>query len=629
MKRETAMRALSGVLSSIFALLVVMVAIAPARATEAGDTSGTGGGTGLTMYVIEDCSMCGQDHKSWFTEQIGLGALVAIGNDPDYVNLSIVSSDESVVTAERLGEDLLIVAQDAGEATVTVTADNATTIPAVISVRVLSVSDLDDIQGTRYTYNPENVLSYRVTLGDPLGVNNGWAEPKDGNILEQSVLDTLAEWEEYDFSVGDTWTFSDGVTRTFRGYRCGEGDIDPSQVPSEDAFSQLSFVTKVDTAADLYELTHIWECPVWAQWSPDPDTGIYEPSDVYGNLLFPYSVNDGVMTFDGIEDLGEWYQLDLSLGEGVSCEGTFGDAYLSKTMAIDASGLSEDDPLYSSDGAISGPFWIRGDNGDESASFKFEVPDREGLRYRLNPVSAGSLSFDVADDGGVVLSVQLDAPATLVVEKTDVITVDSGDGATLEVSAGSTTSEFYGGVSFEVAELEQTESEDAVSVVNAMINGTVGTAVVYDLHLEDSDGNEVQPLEGDSVTVTLPIPESLSAEGLRVFHVADDGAVTDMGATVDAEAGTVSFTTTHFSTFVLANVETGDSGQGTGGQAAKPEGEEADGAGEGDGGQTTEPAGEKADGLAETGDAGALPALLAGASGSAALLGAAVLRRRR
>lgn len=154
------------------------------------------------------------------------------------------------------------------------------------------------------------------------------------------------------------------------------------------------------------------------------------------------------------------------------------------------------------------------------------------------------------------------------------------------------------------------EAQDAVDSVAVAIAGVTGHPYVYDLHLLDVFGDVFQIPEGESATVTLPIPEGLSADGLRVFHVADDGTVTDMSATVDAEAGTVSFTTTHFSTFVLANVKTDDGGAGGGSDTKQASAEKA------------------ADKLAATGDAGSAAALLTAASGSMALLGSRVIRKR-
>ncbi len=47
--------------------------------------------------------------------------------------------------------------------------------------------------------------------------------------------------------------------------------------------------------------------------------------------------------------------------------------------------------------------------------------------------------------------------------------------------------------------------------------------------------------------------EGQEAVNLVVYHVADDGTMEKMESTVDAENRTITFATTHFSTFVLAN----------------------------------------------------------------------------
>ena len=151
-------------------------------------------------------------------------------------------------------------------------------------------------------------------------------------------------------------------------------------------------------------------------------------------------------------------------------------------------------------------------------------------------------------------------------------------------------------------------AQTATDAVVDAVDGVTGHPYVSDSYL-DSYGTDVEVPEGDTVTVTLRIPEGLSADGLHVFHV-DGAKVTDMNATVDAKAGTVSFETTHFSTFVLANVEADE----------QPAVEET---------TDDQKPGEKPEGLAKTGDAGSAVALLAALSGSATLAGAAALRRRR
>ena len=342
-----------------------------------------------------------------------------------------------------------------------------------------------------------------------------------------------------------------------------------------------------------------------------------------GATLLPYSLKDGILTFDGVPSLGEWYQLDIKCGDGVSYNGTIAGG-TSKTMTIERTFLHEDDPLFDRNGYTSAPVWIRGDAGEDRSSLAFLIPEDEGVNYRLEPADAGRLYTFSARDGWLSLGVQLDKPATLVVEKSDTVTVSNSDGATMTAPVSSENPNYYNNLTLVTEHIGDEPAQAATDAVVAVADGVTGHPYVFDIHLLDFAQKVVQPLDGDSVTITMPIPEGLTAEGLHVFHVADDGTVTDMGATVDAEAGTVSFTTTHFSTFVLANVtvETGHSGgQGTPVQTAGVQGASDQGEGEKNG---------QVEGIPATGDPGVAAAvLLASGSGVVALLGGRALRRRR
>ena len=271
------------------------------------------------------------------------------------------------------------------------------------------------------------------------------------------------------------------------------------------------------------------------------------------------------------------------------------------TMTITADMLDEDDPLFSATGYLDGPFFVRGDNHGAYTNLAFDYPADKALSFRLD----GSGTVESSGGNGFLL-VQLSGPATLRASLANETVITNEQGASVSHKPSgddwSTSDGFWSSLTLVTDHLGGDVAQTATDSVVAAIDGVTGHPYVFDIHLEDMLGDVFEIPEGDSVTVTLPIPEGLSAEGLHVFHVADDGTVTDMNATVDAETGTVSFTTTHFSTFVLANVAADDSGKG---------------------------AGEKTDGLAKTGDASALPALLAAVSGGAALLGGRALRRRR
>lgn len=335
-------------------------------------------------------------------------------------------------------------------------------------------------------------------------------------------------------------------------------------------------------------------------------------------------VTTEVNVFDAYENI-EQYAVNRGSGKGDVEEAR---AYLDTFHFVALEGLSfaeeemvisvsSTEPLYM-------PYYCQPENASRITTLSVSDPSvlsvqDYGTFLAITPLKAGTATItltatdqadqDVKFADTLTITVIDESQPTPEPEQT-VLTNEQGATLVHETNGVSGSDAFWSGLSLVTDHLGGDVAQAATDSVVAVVDGVTGHPYVFDIHLEDIVGDVFEIPEGDSVTVTLPIPEGLSAEGLRVFHVADDGAVTDMGATVDAEAGTVSFTTTHFSTFVLANVETGDSGQGAGGQ-------------------TTKPAGEKTDGLAKTGDAGTLPALLASASGSAALLGAAALRRRR
>ena len=599
-----AVGALLGVLALAACALVPMTS---ARAEEASGLDGT-------LYVVENCAVCGGNHAG-DTWSKGLGLFVAIGNDPDWVNLTIENSNPAAVRAERVGDNLTVTALAPGEAHLVITADNATTIPAELDFVVKSVSDPAELPAG---YSTASINRYAINMNDPYGgLSNCWIS--SDKIMEQSVLDTIAE-NEAGFELGKSVMLGNGQSYTFMGWQHDGYYMDLDSVPSADAFDRVSASFKDGV------LTHYYDCSIKAKWNPDPSTGVFEPwAPGQGATLLPYSLKDGILTFDGVPCLGEWYQLDIKCGDGVSYNGTIAGG-TSKTMTIDRTLLHEDDPLFDPNGYTSAPVWIRGDAGEDCTSLAFTIPTDEGVDYRLEPADAGRLYTFSARDGWLTLGVQLDKPAPLVVEKSDTVTVSNSDGATMTAPVSSENPNYYNNLTLVTEHIGEEPAQAATNAVVAAVDGVTGHPYVFDIHLLDPAQNVVQPLDGDSVTVTMPIPEGLSAEGLHVFHVADDGTVTDMGATVDAEAGTVSFTTTHFSTFVLANVtvETGHSG----GQGApvQPAG------GQGESGQPTSDQSEGAgqsEGIPATGDPAAVASLLTAGLGAVALLGGRVIRKRR
>ena len=70
-------------------------------------------------------------------------------------------------------------------------------------------------------------------------------------------------------------------------------------------------------------------------------------------------------------------------------------------------------------------------------------------------------------------------------------------------------------------------------------------------------GEPVQPEEGKSVSVTFAIPDSLTANNLKLYYVAVNGVKTEIqDIEIDAAKRTVTATLPHFSTYVLVNERT-------------------------------------------------------------------------
>ena len=88
------------------------------------------------------------------------------------------------------------------------------------------------------------------------------------------------------------------------------------------------------------------------------------------------------------------------------------------------------------------------------------------------------------------------------------------------------------------------------TVLTAEKSEETETSIAYDITLEDPNGDPIQPTT--EVTVKIPVPESLSgADNYYVYYqIGDD--LTDMNATY--ADGYVTFTTTHFSTYIISSV---------------------------------------------------------------------------
>lgn len=96
--------------------------------------------------------------------------------------------------------------------------------------------------------------------------------------------------------------------------------------------------------------------------------------------------------------------------------------------------------------------------------------------------------------------------------------------------------------------------EETAEIIDEQLKN-VGEFEVIELNLYEGEGTVVTQLDG-YVTVTLPVPENFVVREnyvLVVYRVNDDGSLTNCNATV--KDGKITFTTDHFSTYIIAEQE--------------------------------------------------------------------------
>lgn len=113
---------------------------------------------------------------------------------------------------------------------------------------------------------------------------------------------------------------------------------------------------------------------------------------------------------------------------------------------------------------------------------------------------------------------------------------------------------FPEGATVRVAPVEDPNTLTAVN--QALVSVAAGdNTAVYTIEAL-LDGQPLQPFGG--VTVTFSLPSSWTAEGLKLYYVADDGTTEAIPVTVDLTAKTVTATLTHFSTYALCHTAAAD-----------------------------------------------------------------------
>ena len=125
--------------------------------------------------------------------------------------------------------------------------------------------------------------------------------------------------------------------------------------------------------------------------------------------------------------------------------------------------------------------------------------------------------------------------------------LDEKSGITVSVPSGSVSVFNKFGVDINVEEQSST-SPAYIDAKNALRNET-DKFVLYDLSL--INGSKALDFDG-SVKVTIPIPEGYQTGALKIFHVISDEEYEEIPSTVSEADNTISFETTHFSLYAVA-----------------------------------------------------------------------------
>ena len=552
------------------ALSVVLAAGAAFALPQAAEAKPLSEYLGTGNLIVEDCPYCGETHELFSSEGDGWPFPEQYGSIEGFKvessdNLDVwVDAEACMVRAEFTG-----VGDGTGWFKVTDASDAEVVVSEAFDIPVIDISgdeealaDSLDIPGQHPAYEAQSKVekeyvidfSYGGGISAPLFVVNRAIGIDDYQTLIDGCIETLVNDGLYD--VGDTVELRDGELHELVGW---DIPVDTSAtVSASDFVLGDSWTDETGIRHEEYVLT------IKAQWEPE----------VTGSLVGAY-ISSTAMIY-----------LDLAQADGA------GGSFVPQ-IVVEGDADYYVTPVFATEGIA-------------SFSYVDGRPVLTAMKEGYTPVSFKLTNVDDSDNVVETQPMYVQVYDSRVNETAGEGFIANAEGFTLTYGATSDWNAEYHLVS---THLGNDAAQAATDSVVAVVDGVTGHPYVFDIHLADSWGNETAIPGGRPVTVTAPIPEGLSPENLRVFHVADDGTVTDMNAIVDAKAGTVSFETTHFSTFVFANVEVDD-------EQAKPAGEKNNTAEKND------------DGLAKTGDVSALPVLLATVGGSAALLGARALRRR-
>ena len=187
---------------------------------------------------------------------------------------------------------------------------------------------------------------------------------------------------------------------------------------------------------------------------------------------------------------------------------------------------------------------------DEITVIEGDVGGKVGtVTYKADDTVFGYISLNAP--------VQEEIPAEVPEEtvEAETVTYDAVTASGVEVHAAAPAGAFPEGVTMSAADV--TDKDVIAQAEETVADGKeLKGTIAVDITFTDSEGNEVEPAEGNKVDVSITIPKSIQPEGdeFSLIHIDEDGAKVVKDAEVSASE--VSFKADGFSIYVVTG--TGD-----------------------------------------------------------------------
>ena len=188
----------------------------------------------------------------------------------------------------------------------------------------------------------------------------------------------------------------------------------------------------------------------------------------------------------------------------------------------------------------------------------FDIPLTADMVSGYDPEKTGKQTLTVTYGGR---QITFDVTVAAEAENTPPIAIDDEKtGIKLETDGGVVPPDT-------VIQAEPVTEGGNFTIVNDALAQTSRKWVAYDISLL-SDNVKIQP--SGKVKITMPVPRGMNKAKMALFHVAEDGTLTQIPFALDETKDHLIFETDHFSLYAVAETDDANPSTGDGGQGALP-----------------------------------------------------------